>query len=370
MNKTTQSADTIDVSRLSLEGGSNLHPAVFTDESILDDASRYNIDLDALENSGAQTGDVQILQQTPNMAEEPRRITFGQDIDVNLGDMINSILESSARIVVIVSDDKIVYLNKTAKEILEIGMSRQAIGDNFLSYVDKSDWNTLAENIGEMLTDGKRLNIRLKTANNKIFPIDFQAVYLPDTAHFSFILLSSHRLKEDKPLFNNLYDDLTGLPNFFLFEDRVQMAVNNENYKDVRLPKDMIAVAAISIDNIDVFRKLNLEDYVLKKLSTTLVLSMRKNYTVARGLKYQFWVLMPDIIDETNLEIELAKIKSVFQEGVTDNFNTHEVITSMGVTVFPDPARSAKKLIEQAIFAVKKAQEIKGNSLIMFDGRQ
>lgn len=42
----------------------------------------------------------------------------------------------------------------------------------------------------------------------------------------------------------------------------------------------------------------------------------------------------------------------------------------MGVTVFPDPARSAKKLIEQAIFAVKKAQEIKGNSLIMFDGRQ
>ena len=63
MNKTTQSADTIDVSRLSLEGGSNLHPAVFTDESILDDASRYNIDLDALENSGAQAGDGQIFRQ-------------------------------------------------------------------------------------------------------------------------------------------------------------------------------------------------------------------------------------------------------------------------------------------------------------------
>lgn len=101
-----------------------------------------------------------------------------------------------------------------------------------------------------------------------------------------------------------------------------------------------------------------MEDYVLKKLSTTLVLSMRKNYTVARGLKYQFWVLMPDIIDETNLEIELAKIKSVFQEGVTDNFNTHEVITSMGVTVFR--IRQGRPKIDRAgYFAVKKLRKSK-----------
>ena len=65
---------------------------------------------------------------------------------------------------------------------------------------------------------------------------------------------------------------------------------------------------------------------------------------------------MPDIANNYDLDTELKKWMAVFKEGVSDNFTTHELSVSVGVSVFPAPARSAKKLIEQAIDAVKEAQ--------------
>lgn len=335
---------------------------------LLKEAADYNIDLNALETvSGA--GKLPEIDNQFNFSEIHEEQLNWPEMDVRLADMITDVLDSSERLVFLISDDKIAYLNKKAQAVLGIDGFKQAAGINFLEFVDKKDWNLLAENIGEMLTEKKVLSIHLRGANNKVAQMGFKAIYLPDTSRFAFILISEHQKKTENIQFNNLYDEATGLPNFFLFEDRVQMAVNNENYKDVRLPKDLIAVVGIIIDNAEVFRKLNLEDFMLKKISSNLVLSLKKNYTVARGLKFQFWVLMPDIINEHELEIELEKIRNILSTGLTDNFTSHDVLFSVGGSVFPNPARSAKKLIEQAIVAAKKAQELKNNSLVMFDGK-
>ena len=350
-----------------LDGDASRLQAVKADTALLQEAGRYNIDLSSLESAAVPQNTVREELVPETVVTMPEH-QFWQDLDVPLQDMVSQVLDTSERLVVIVTDDKIAYMNRAAQEMLEIKSFRETIGENFLMFVDKSDWNNLAENIGGMISDGTKLKIKLRTASNKIHTVELKAIYLPDSRHFSFILLSSHEQREQKPMFNALYDDLTGLPNFYLFEDRVQMAVNNENYKDVRFPKDLIAVAAVSIDNMENFRKLHLENFVIKKLASNLLLSLRKNYTVARGLKYQFWILMPDLANEHSLEVELDKLRVIFKEGVTDNFTTHEVFTSIGVSVFPDPARSGKKLIEQAIASIKKAQEMPNSSLVMFSG--
>ena len=75
---------------------------------------------------------------------------------------------------------------------------------------------------------------------------------------------------------------------------------------------------------------------------------------------------MPDILNLHDLDVEMEKLLSIFREGVTDYFTTHEVIVSIGASVFPKPARSAKKLVEQAIAALKEAQKTKGSSLEVF----
>lgn len=352
-----------------LDGNPNLEKAVFSDESVLIKAPHYNIDLNSLEDFAAGSQGPVAENNTDDLkAERVKAHYFWQDLDVGLGEVVKKLISSSERPVFIVSDDKIAFLNRSAMEVLEINTHKLAVEKNFLTYVDQEDWNLLAENIGEMLTEEKSLRIKLKSISGKVNAWEFQAIYLPDSNHFSFILIGNHQQKPEAPLFNSLYDERTSLPNFFLFEDRVQMAVNNENCKDIRLPKSLIAVIAISIDNLDSFRKLRLEDFALRKLAGHLALSMKKNYTAARGLRYQFWILLPDIANERVLEMEIDKINAVFNEGVNDNFTTHEVITSIGVSVFPNPAQSAKRLIEQAIAAVKKAKEIKGNSFVMYDG--
>ena len=83
---------------------------------------------------------------------------------------------------------------------------------------------------------------------------------------------------------------------------------------------------------------------------------MNKSYTIARGIKIQFWILMSDLSDVNVLDTELQKIKAIFDEGVEDNFAHHNIQSSIGVSVFPVVARSGKKLLDQTIAAVKMAQ--------------
>lgn len=345
------------------------------DIKILKNAEDYNVDLASLESLEKLE-----LARTENerVRDEVVEVSLWQNLDVSLNDIVERVFEISLRPFIIVSDDKITYLNPKALEILEVPNLKQVIGEKLLRFVDKKDWSLLAENIGEMVTEGKSLDINLKSETNKIHPTTLHAVYLPDSNHFSFILMGSSVNEEvvlpEVALANDskiagLYDELTGLPNFYLFEDRLQVAVNNENYKDVRLPKNMIAVIGINIDNLDAFKKLNLHDFALKKLATTLLLSMKKTYTVARGLRYPFWILMTDVASDVALDVEIAKVKAVFNEGLTDNFTTHELVISLGVSLFPEPAHSAKKLIEQGIEAVRKSCEQSGNSLVLYSGK-
>ena len=330
---------------------------------ILKNAQQYNVDLNELETHDNSELKPEMPSQPDNKHKEK---PFWYDFDVNLKDMVNLVIKNSERPIIIVSDDKSVYLNASAMQILDIATSRQAINTPFLNFVEKSDWDILTSNIGEMLTNEKKQNINLRSLKGKITTVEFQAIYLPDSKHFSFILVGSHPNKPSQNLFNNLYDDLTGLPNFFLFEDRVQMAVNFENYKDAKLPANLVAVAGIAIDNIEDFRKIHLEEFVIKKLANTLVLSLNKGYTVARGLKYPFWILMPNITSGYELEFELKKLMAIFNDGISDNFNTHQLTVSVGVSAFPSPARSAKKLMEQSISAIKEAQKKVESSLVKF----
>ena len=148
--------------------------------------------------------------------------------------------------------------------------------------------------------------------------------------------------------------------------DTLQIEVNAENYKDIRQKKNMIALAGISIDNMKVFKNMGIDDLILRKLSERLVLSLRKTFTVASGLKYQFWVLIPNVDNMENLDVEIKRIKAAFDEPVADNFTEHHLDASIGVSIFPEPATSAKKLIEQVILSIQKAQRDGGKRVVVF----
>lgn len=345
-------------------------PQAFEIDRLLD-ADRYNVKLDELESVQVQpemtfTPSEKTEDEAVEDIENPNTLgSFIDNADVRLQDVIRKFLDVSLRPVVIICDDRVQYVNSTALEMLDI-IEADIMQSNFLDYVAENEWNLLAENIGVMLTDAKSIKIHLKSKNGKVFETELEAIYIPDDNHFAFVLMGSRRNNTEVPKIAasspviSLYDPLTGLPNFYLFEDRVQVAVNNASYKEPKDDQTMIAVVGVSIDNIFNLRQIGMEDFVLKKIASKLAFSLKKNYTTARGLKYQFWVLMNDLPNVNALDAELRKIKAIFDDGVEDNFTSHTLNTSIGVSVFPLVARSGKKLLDQAISAVKQAQAENG----------
>ena len=235
-----------------------------------DDALLLN-NLESLDDDGVIPG-ISVLPQSDNATEiVSKSDTVDQEPDfleaseVRLNDLIDKFLADSVRPVIIICDDKVKYVNQTVRELL--GVSDDAIVEhNFLDFVKRDDWNLLAENIGVMLTDAKKVSIRLQAADDKIVETILEAMYIPDDNHFAFILIGN-QIKKDtdaKTSLNasgiGLYDQVTGLPSFYLFEDRVRVAVNHETYKENALQKNMIAVMAISIDNIFSLKQLGMAD--------------------------------------------------------------------------------------------------------------
>lgn len=344
-----------------LEGDKNLELAGNVDKSILQEAKIYGVDLDKLEQFHFEVGSEKF--------EHKKRLESWKSLDIGLADVIKMIVETSERPTFLVRDDILEYINPAAISILSLKADTNIVGSNFFKLVVKEDRNLLAENIGEMITNVKTVRIRLKSLDGKIVPINFQAIYLSDIEHFSFILLGDHVRKEARSSFNNLYDDVTGLPNFFLFEDRLQVAISLEGAKENSQRASTVVVAAISIDNIEVFRKMHIEEMIIKKVANNLVLNLPKNSTVARGLKYNFWILFSGIGSKNDTNQYVKRVFDVLKEGVSDNFTQHELLFSIGVSSFPYPARSAKRTIEQAIEAIKEAQANPKSSIKFYTGK-
>lgn len=338
-------------------------PEQIPEADILAQAPAYNIDLDGLEDT-RNVPAAAVTAQAEAAYRDDKTVPADnfEDIDIKLSDVVSKIFEQSHRPYVIVCDDKVEYMNRAALDLVGASEPAQVLHHNFFEFVIKEDWNKLAENIGVMLTDNAEVQFMMKSPLDKVSKVKMRAIYVPDSQHFSFILVGVPPETNVQPAGNvvSMFDALTGLPNFYLFEDRVQVAVNNENYKDVRQARNMIAVLGVSLDNLQNLKQAKMDEFVIKKLASRLVLGLPRHYTVARGLKYQFWVMMNDISSEAELEVEAAKVRAMFDEPVADNFTEHFVHASIGISVFPRPAKSAKKLIEQSIAAVGEAQK-RGN---------
>lgn len=322
-----------------------------------DDVNAYGIDLDSLEkvydNSGYENTKVKKSEDWHNL-------------DIRLIDVIDSFISTSERPFFLIRDDILVYMNQAARLFFDIGFDNDFIGSNFFGLVVREDWNILSENIGAMLTDAKEVVIRIKNRKGKITSAKLKAIYLPESDHFSFILMGEHKENQKKISYSNLYDDVTGLPNFFLFEDRVQVALVNENIKENAEDISIIAVIALNIENIKSFRKMRIESVILNKIADSLVLNLPKTTTVSVGLKYNFWIMLKQK-SKKELFDNVSRILEILEDGISDNFTKHELQFSMGISYFPQKTRSAKKLMEQAISALEANQKNRENKYMIFE---
>jgi diguanylate cyclase (GGDEF)-like protein/PAS domain S-box-containing protein len=160
------------------------------------------------------------------------------------------------------------------------------------------------------------------------------------------------------------HDQLTGLPNRVLLDDRMRQAIQ-------RAKRNHCKVAVLMVD-IDHFKRINdslghaagdsLLDVVAKKLCS----AVRQTDTVARMGGDEFVIVMPEFREQADAErcaeTILKKVATPTQLGAREV----NVTVSVGLCVFPDCARDADGLLKNADAAMYEAKESGRNTYHVF----
>lgn len=143
-----------------------------------------------------------------------------------------------------------------------------------------------------------------------------------------------------------LHDELTGLPNRRLFEDRL--------VHDIERSRRLRTRVGLLVIDIDSFKRVNdslghqAGDQMLRGFAQHLRDSVRTSDTLARLGGDEFVILVTDLADDFAVArvletISLAIAKPVFVAG-----NAIPLNASLGVAIYPDEAENATRLFELA----------------------
>ncbi len=164
------------------------------------------------------------------------------------------------------------------------------------------------------------------------------------------------QIKADKEIeFMAYYDNLTKLPNRFLFEDRVNQAIELS-----KRTGNFISIIFIDLDN---FKSVNDTighkggDRLLEQVAENLVRVLRKTDTVARFGGDEFMIMLNNLSDQTMIAEIADKVMEIFSETFIINEQEFLVTASAGISIYPVDGKDSATLIKNADIAMYNAKD-------------
>jgi diguanylate cyclase (GGDEF)-like protein/PAS domain S-box-containing protein len=163
--------------------------------------------------------------------------------------------------------------------------------------------------------------------------------------------LKSHR---DALQFQANHDVLTNLPNRMLFQDRLELAINN-----ARRTGKKVAVLFIDLDK---FKQINdtlghaVGDEVIREVASRLSRHVRDSDTLARFGGDEFVMLFNNIDDPAAVESMTRKMIESMAEPAHINDNLLKMTLSIGISIYPNDADSLESLLKNADVAMYQAK--------------
>lgn len=175
-------------------------------------------------------------------------------------------------------------------------------------------------------------------------------------------------------------DALTGLPNRYLFMDRLKQALANAKRK-----KELLAILSLDIDN---FKHINntLGHYVgdkllqiaaerianyVRKIDTVARLGIYELHsTVARHGGDEFILLLPEINNVQNIAKIAERISDMFKEPFYIDDHELYVTVSIGISVYPEDSEDIDTLMKNAEIAMYHAKKHGRNNYQFFKSHQ
>lgn len=163
------------------------------------------------------------------------------------------------------------------------------------------------------------------------------------------------QIKADKEIqFMAYYDNLTKLPNRFLFADRVKKAIE--------LSKRTGKLTSVIFIDLDNFKSVNDTighkggDVLLKQVAKSLVGVLRKSDTVARFGGDEFMIMINNINDCSMISNITDKIMGMFSETFVVNDQEFLITASAGIAICPIDGEDSETLVKNADIAMYEAK--------------
>jgi diguanylate cyclase (GGDEF)-like protein/PAS domain S-box-containing protein len=159
-----------------------------------------------------------------------------------------------------------------------------------------------------------------------------------------------------------LHDDLTGLPNRVLFEDRVNHAIRAAARRSDPL--------ALLVMDLNEFKRVNdtlghqSGDLLLKLVAQRLTDSLREEDTVARLGGDEFGILLAAGTDLFSAQAVAWKISQALEPTFTLDHRNIDVRASIGITLIPDHGDNIDDLLRRADLAMYDAKRSGGGCAV------
>lgn len=154
------------------------------------------------------------------------------------------------------------------------------------------------------------------------------------------LLLLEQQVEHNKYL--ALHDELTGLPNRRLFQDRMDSALERARRNGTR--------TALLLVDLNHFKKVNdtvghhIGDLLLQRVSTLFLGRVRRSDTVARTGGDEFCIILEDPTCRADAERVGEALIRLLEEPLEVENHTVAVGASVGIAIYPEDADSAETL--------------------------
>jgi diguanylate cyclase (GGDEF)-like protein/PAS domain S-box-containing protein len=218
---------------------------------------------------------------------------------------------------------------------------------------------TTATELRLVRSDGAVMWVRMRSSDISVEEGDRVLVSIED--------VTSSKAHEDRLRHDALHDDLTGLPNRRLIEDRLERAL-------ARSRRTAAPMAVFFID-LDGLKQVNdthpwrhrAGDVLITTVADALRASLRDTDTLGRLGGDEFVAICDDVADRAMIDEIGERLLAAAREPITIGDETVRTSVSVGVATPEDPDETAMQLLSRADAAMYRAKRAGGSRVVSAD---
>ena len=286
--------------------------------------------------------------------------------------------QSPVASVCIAEAGNILHANKASLSLLqitELRLQKHAPMVTFIDYPCRRKFNTHLVQLKKGVESYCELDLKLRFGDKVSALLHSKPVFKENKYLFSIMSIiditqqktieSSLTETQDELKFLAHHDSLTKLPNRYLFEDRLQNAIDRTKRNGW--------LGALVFADVDRFKVIN-DDYghyvgdeVLIEVSKRLREAVREQDTVCRYSGDEFTLILEDITCQNDASNVIEKIIGIFDEPVYGlNEYPLKISLSIGICLFDKGDNEAESLIRRADYAMYESKKRGRNCYTFF----